>query len=221
MRLPRCWLCWLPPGSSPSPSNWLASLPAPSKSPTWRRPKPSSSSSKSSTITTTCRASRPTTASRTNPWRNWDRNVGVSQRLQERHQVLLFWRGQLQPQHQVEKLHAVIQRQQPVVMQVWRRVLDAAQGEGLDRAVGRSLAAVDHPLLEEPLHPQVVHQVVRVVRRWMASPALRLAEKQLLPAQLALGRLGLVQLAQQVQLRHRWKIEQILELSHEVHLAAA
>ena len=55
----------------------------------------------------------------------------------ERHQVLLFLGGQLEPQHQVEELDRVLEGQQAAVVQVGRRVLDAAQREGLDRAVRR------------------------------------------------------------------------------------
>ena len=45
--------------------------------------------------------------------------------------------------------------------------------------------------------------------------------EQLLAAQLGLGRLLGVELAEQVQLRGRGEIEQALKLAHEVDLAAA
>src|SRR5450631_149684 len=88
-----------------------------------------------------------------------------SQRPHERHQVLLLLRIQLQFQDEVEELHRVLQRQQAVVVQVRRRVLDAAEREGLYRTVGRRRATVNRDLLEESLHLQVVHEVVGVVRR--------------------------------------------------------
>ena len=68
---------------------------------------------------------------------------------------------------------------------------------------------------------QVVHQVVGVVRRRVAGRALRLAEEQRLAAQLGLAGLRRVELAEDVQLRRRREVEQVLELGHEVHLAAA
>ena len=131
------------------------------------------------------------------------------------------WSVSFSPEHEVEELDRVLQRQQAVVVQVRRRVLDAAQREGLDRAVGRGLAAVDHLLLEEALDPQVVHEVVGVVRRGVAGDALGLAEEQLLAAQLALAGLGGIELAEHVELGRRREVEQVLELGHEVHLAAA
>ncbi len=112
--------------------------------------------------------------------------------------------------------------EQAVVVQVRRRVLDAAERERFDRAVGRGLAAVDHGFwLEESLRLQVVHQVVGVVRRRVAGRALALAEEDLLAALLAFGRLRRVELAEEVELRGRWEVEEFLELGHEVDLAAA
>ena len=46
----------------------------------------------------------------------------------ERHQVLLFLLVQLQFQNEVEELDGVFEREQAVVVQVGRRVLDAARG---------------------------------------------------------------------------------------------
>ena len=43
---------------------------------------------------------------------------------------------QLRAEHEVEELDGVFERQQAVVVQVRRRVFDAAQRERLDRAVG-------------------------------------------------------------------------------------
>ena len=68
---------------------------------------------------------------------------------------------------------------------------------------------------------QVVHQVVGVVRRRVADRALRLAEEQRLAAPLGLARLRRIEPAEDVQLRRRREVEQVLELAHGVHLAAA
>ena len=57
------------------------------------------------------------------------------QRSQERDDVLFLLRNELQSEHQVEEFHRVVQREQPIVVQVRRRVLDAAQREGFDRTV--------------------------------------------------------------------------------------
>ena len=54
---------------------------------------------------------------------------------QIRHQVALLLVRQLQRQHQVEELDRVLQRQQPAVVMVRRRILDAAERERLDRPV--------------------------------------------------------------------------------------
>ena len=48
------------------------------------------------------------------------------QRSHERHDVLLLLRCERETEHKVEELHRVIQRHQPIVVQVRRRVLDAA-----------------------------------------------------------------------------------------------
>jgi hypothetical protein len=48
-------------------------------------------------------------------------------------QVLFFRRGQFGAEDQIEKLDRIIQRQEPPVMQVGWRVLDAAQRKRLDR----------------------------------------------------------------------------------------
>ena len=96
-------------------------------------------------------------------------------------------------QYEVEELDGVLQGQAAAVVQVRRAILDAAEREALDRAVAR-LA------FQESLQVQVVHLVVEVGRRRVADRALRLAEEQLLAAQLALGRLLRVEAAQRGQL---------------------
>jgi len=69
-------------------------------------------------------------------------------------------------------------------VQVGRRILDAAQREGLDGSVTDFTHAVDHLRLEEALGLEIVHQVVGVIGGGVASTALALAEEDLLAAQL-------------------------------------
>lgn len=73
----------------------------------------------------------------------------------------------------------------------------------------------------EALHSQVVHEVVGVIRRDVAGGTLGLAREERLAAHLALGGLAGVESAQVVELRCGRKVEQRLELGHEMHLAAA
>src|ERR1700730_11146649 len=54
---------------------------------------------------------------------------------EEGHEVRLLGRGQLGAQGQVEELHRVVEGQEPAVVQIGRRVLDAAKRERLDRPV--------------------------------------------------------------------------------------
>src|SRR3981189_1054465 len=60
-----------------------------------------------------------------------------SERAQEGHQILLLRRGQLVGEDEVEELDRVLEREEPTIVEIWRRVLDAAQREGLDRPVRR------------------------------------------------------------------------------------
>src|SRR6266850_6613368 len=154
--------------------------------------------------------------------RMWSWACGVSRRrrlrtwspselAEERHQIRFLLLGQLQPQDQVEELDGVLQRQAAAVVHVRRAVLDPAQREALDRAVARLV-------LQEALHVQVVHLVVEVGRRRMAGRALRLAEEQLLAAQLALGRLRRVETAERRQLGRGREVEHVLHLRHVRHL---
>src|SRR5713226_1597594 len=66
----------------------------------------------------------------------------------------LLLRRQLHAQHEVEKLHRILQRQEAPVVQVWRGVLDPAQGEGLDGALGVDPLIVDPARLVEAHDPQ-------------------------------------------------------------------
>src|SRR5947209_868165 len=55
----------------------------------------------------------------------------LSQLPQEGHEVRLLLLAELQPLHEVEELHRVLQRQAAAVVEVRRAVLDAPQREGL------------------------------------------------------------------------------------------
>src|ERR1043166_7784273 len=84
-----------------------------------------------------------------------------SQGQQVSEKGVLLRLGQLEAEHQVEELDRIGERQQPPVMQVGRGILDAAQGQGLDRSVREHDEIVDdQPRRIEPLELQVVHVVV-------------------------------------------------------------
>src|SRR5690242_16255952 len=100
-----------------------------------------------------------------------------SQLSKERYQVRLLLLAELQSLDQVEELDRVLQRQAAAVVEVRRAVLDAPQREGLHRPVPF--------VLEEPLQVEVMHLVIEVDGGRMAGGALRLAEEQFLPPQLA------------------------------------
>ena len=59
-----------------------------------------------------------------------------SELLHEGDEVALLVGRELDADHEVEELDRVLEREQPAVVQVRRRVLDAAQRERLDRPVG-------------------------------------------------------------------------------------
>src|SRR5262249_6640260 len=110
-----------------------------------------------------------------------------SQRLHERDDVLLLLLVQLQPEDQVEVLNRVVERQQTTVMQVRRRILDAAKWARLGDSAGYGVAAGYQLSAIELLGLQVVHQIIRVERRLVTGRALRLAEEQFLPALLGVA----------------------------------
>src|SRR5882672_2415829 len=116
-----------------------------------------------------------------------DRDVEAPRRskgAKERDQIALLLAGQFRAEHQIEELNRVIKRQQAPVVQVGRRILDAAQREGLDGSVADFIQAVDHHRLEEALSLEIVHQVIGVIGRGVAGTASALAEEYLLAAQL-------------------------------------
>jgi len=94
-------------------------------------------------------------------------------------------------------------------------------GKVFDRSVADGHHVVDHHRLEEALGLQVVHQIIGVEGRLMAGRALAFAEEDLLAAHLGLRRLGGIELAENVELGCGRKIQHLLEIGHEVDLAAA
>src|SRR6202040_368922 len=103
-----------------------------------------------------------------------------SERAKELNQIPLLLAGQLGAEHQIEELDRIIERQQAPVVEIGRRILDAAQREGLDGSVADLIQAVDHLRLEEALGLEIVHQVVGVIGRSVAGTAPALAEEDLL-----------------------------------------
>jgi hypothetical protein len=91
-------------------------------------------------------------------------------------------RGESQPQHEVEELRRVFERQAAPVVQIRRAVLYPSQREGLNGAVARLV-------FEEPLQAEVMHPVIKVEGRRVAASALTFAEEDLLAAQFAFGSL--------------------------------
>lgn len=65
-------------------------------------------------------------------------------RPQECHKILLLILSEFCLQDHVEEFNCVIQSQQPPIVEVRRRILDAAQGESLDRTIGTCHHPVDH-----------------------------------------------------------------------------
>src|SRR6266446_2244998 len=140
---------------------------------------------------------------------------------QERHQILLLLLLQFRAENQVEELNRILQRQQTLVVHIGRVILNAAQRKGFDRPVPDRHHVVDHYRLEEALRLKVVHQVVGVKRRLVAARALALAEEDLLAAHLGGRRFAGNELAKNVKLGRRWKVQHLLEIGHEVHLTSA
>lgn len=106
-------------------------------------------------------------------------------------------------------------------MQVWRAILHPAKRERLDRAIIGSHHAVHHVGLVEALSLQVVHEVVRVIRRWMATGAAGFPKEILLPVHVQPGS-GLLSISTctfvgaqpaQQEARHRLLVQRGTELS--------
>src|SRR5947209_10761028 len=65
-----------------------------------------------------------------------DMSRAVLQGSQERRKVFLLINVQFQLKDKIEKFHRVFKRRQPPIVEVGRRILDAAQGEGLSPYFG-------------------------------------------------------------------------------------
>src|SRR5687767_3044597 len=63
---------------------------------------------------------------------------------QKRYEVCLLFLCKLKFENQVEKFHRILQGEQPVIVEIGWRVLDAAQREGFDGAISTRHAPVDH-----------------------------------------------------------------------------
>src|SRR5436189_6353585 len=74
-----------------------------------------------------------------------------SKRVEEAQEVTLLAAAQVQREHQVEELDAVLEREQAAIVKVWRRVLDAAERRRLDWTLRGRHDAVDHPRVVEAL----------------------------------------------------------------------
>jgi hypothetical protein len=59
-----------------------------------------------------------------------------SQRAQEVDEVLLFARRQLRAEYEIEEFNRIVEGQQAPVVQLRRRILDAAKRKGFDGPVG-------------------------------------------------------------------------------------
>src|SRR6202140_798379 len=144
--------------------------------------------------------------------------LGRSEGAKERDQIALLLAGQFRAKHQIEELDRIIERQQAPVVHVGRRILDAAQREGLYGSVADLIQAVDHLRLEEALGLEIVHQVVRVIGRGVAGTAPALAEEYLLAAQFGLRGLARIENAEHVEFRCRREAQFLLEFRHRVAL---
>ena len=63
-------------------------------------------------------------------------------------------------------------------MEIGRRIFDPAQRKCFDWPIRTGHPSMNHPRLKKPLHLQVVHRIVRVIRRSMTAHALCLANEQ-------------------------------------------
>src|SRR3954447_8418851 len=102
--------------------------------------------------------------------------------------VLLFLR-QLEAKHQVEEFDRVGERQQAAVVEVRRRILEAAQCQGLDCAIWDDGEVVhDQTRRIKALQLQVMHIVVKKRQlRHMTCGAAPLAHEDLLASQFLLA----------------------------------
>src|SRR3569832_2164223 len=100
-----------------------------------------------------------------------------SQGQHEGDQLFLFFLAQIEPQHQIEEFHRVIEREQAPVVEVGRRVLDAVLVVVLDRPVAVDELIANGLVLEKALQLEVMHLVIQLGGRGMAFRAARLAKE--------------------------------------------
>src|SRR6266404_1819781 len=93
----------------------------------------------------------------------------ASQRPHISRQIFFLVGGQSQFEDEVEKLNCVFQCRQTAIVEIGRRILDSAKGKRLGPSFG--------PAGIKLLHTQVVHLVVRKIRRRMAGAAFGLSKK--------------------------------------------
>ena len=106
----------------------------------------------------------------------------------EFHQILFLLRAESQFKNQIEKLHRILQRKKPSIMEIRRRILNASQWKSLSRTICACHTAVDHARFIETLRLQVMHEIVGVVGCWMTAGASGLTEENSLPPLLRFGR---------------------------------
>jgi hypothetical protein len=71
-----------------------------------------------------------------------------SEGTKEGDEIALLLAGQFRAEHQIEELNRIIKRQQPSVVEIRRRILDATERESLDSSVDGFIHTVDHLRLE-------------------------------------------------------------------------
>ena len=103
-------------------------------------------------------------------------------------------------------------------MQIRWRILDTAQGKGLDRTICTCHPPVDHTRLKEALYFEVMHQIIRIVRSRMANCTLSFTEEDCLSPHFRLCSLLGTQFAIKVQLGSRREIKNLLKFRHKVDL---
>src|SRR5512144_1560936 len=123
------------------------------------------------------------------------RAVCPSQHAEVRDDIVLLGGGELGAEDHVEELDRIFEREQPAIVQVGRRVLDAAERERLEDPLG--------PTFVEALHAQIVRQVVGGVLAWMAGRAAPLALEYHLASKLGGGGLRAIEVPGREQLGRR------------------
>src|ERR1700730_2817678 len=108
-------------------------------------------------------------------------------------------------------------------MKIGWSILNTPQNWSLDRSVSsrRRDQSVNDLRLVEPLHVQVVHQVVGIVGSLMASGALSFTKEYFLAVKFFRCRFPRVEFLQHVEFGRWRKVQNLLKFSHVVNLAAA